>query len=129
MKSSEQLPVLLVDDDEPTRKLLQALMIRFGFPSESATNGREAIDRLKQRKYGAIVLDLMMPEVSGLEVISYLESSEDQTPVIVCTAAGPAATAGFNPAVVKAVVRKPFDVEQFIAVVRQLLTRSPEHLR
>lgn len=124
MTSPEPLPVLLVDDDEPTRKLLQALMMRFGFTSEVATNGREAIDCLEHRKYGAIVLDLMMPEVGGREVISYLEAAGDDTPVVICTAAGPAATTGFNPSVVKAVVRKPFEIEQFITIVKHLVNRS-----
>jgi DNA-binding response OmpR family regulator len=124
MRPHEQLPVLLVDDDEPTRHLLRALMVRFGFVSEVAKNGREAIDCLRQRKYSAIVLDLMMPEVGGKSVIAYLESSGSATPVIVCTAAGPSATGDFNPDIVKAVVRKPFDIEQFIALLTTLVNRS-----
>jgi CheY-like chemotaxis protein len=113
-------PILVVDDDEPTQKLMQALMRRFGYSTHTASNGGEAIERLKVNDYSLVVLDLMMPGVSGHDVIEYLSSKSSTTPVIVCTAAGPARTARFDSPLVKAVVRKPFDIDEFSALVGSL---------
>lgn len=80
-------PILVVDDDEPTQKLMQALMRRFGYSTHTASNGSEAIERLKTNEYALIVLDLMMPLVSGSDVLDFLATSTSKVPVIVCTAA------------------------------------------
>lgn len=109
--------ILVVDDDEPTQKLLQALLRRCGFSTDIAADGRDAIEMLRERHYAAVVLDVMMPTVGGHAVVDFLAGQERLVPVIICSAAGPAMLTGFSPKVVKAVVRKPFDVEQFATVV------------
>jgi DNA-binding response OmpR family regulator len=118
-----QQPILIVDDDEPTQRLLQAVMHRSGFRSEVAANGREAIALLQTRSYGAVVLDMMMPAVGGRDVIEYMLGHAIDVPVIVCSAAGPAALTGFPP-LVKAVLRKPFDVDQLVTAVREASGRA-----
>lgn len=50
-------------------------------------------------------------------VIAFLVTSEDSVPVIICSAAGLTALAGYDPTVVKAIVRKPFDIDQLVAAV------------
>lgn len=110
-------PILIVDDDEPTRKLLRAVLQRCGYPSVIASNGREAIGLLREQRFAAVVLDMMMPEVGGHEVIAFLGTTADSIPVIVCSAAGPRALAGFDPNMVKAIIRKPFDIDQLVAAV------------
>ncbi len=115
--SRTELPVLIVDDDEPTQNLLRAVLRRSGYATDVAANGRQAIERLQTTAYAAVVLDLMMPEVAGAAVVEFLGRTQRPVPVIVCSAAGPAALSGFDPAVVKAIVRKPFDVDQFVATV------------
>jgi len=115
-------PILIVDDDEPTRGLLMAVLRRSGYESELASDGAEAITLLREREYRAVILDLMMPAVSGHDVIEFLSSESRHVPVVVCTAAGGANTAGFDTSVVKAVVRKPFDIEQLVMTVRALVS-------
>lgn len=115
--SSERPAILVVDDDEPTQKLLQALLRRCGFTTDVAADGRQAIELLRSRQYAAVVLDIMMPSVGGGAVVDFLSAAESSTPVIICSAAGPAMLAAFSSHVVKAVVRKPFDVEQFATVI------------
>lgn len=109
--------ILIVDDDEPTQNLLRAVLRRCGYASEVASNGRQAIGLLREKRYAAVVLDMMMPEVGGHEVITFLGTTADAVPVIICSAAGPNALTGFDPAVVKAIVRKPFDIDQLVAAV------------
>jgi two-component system chemotaxis response regulator CheY len=112
------IPILIVEDDEPTQKLLQAVLRRYGYASEVASNGREGIERLTTGQYSMVVLDLMMPTVGGREVVDFLSAQDRKVPVIICSAAGPAALGGFDPEIVKAVIRKPFDVDQFLEAVR-----------
>jgi CheY-like chemotaxis protein len=111
-------PILVVDDDDPTQKLVQALLHRHGYTTVLASNGREAIDLLRIRKFAGIILDLMMPSVGGIDVIEFLAAEAMPTPVIVCTAAPPRRTADLDPVHVKAVIRKPFDIDDFIATVK-----------
>jgi DNA-binding response OmpR family regulator len=117
------LPVLVVEDDEPTRRLLQAVLTRAGFSCAFATNGREAIEVLRTTDYAAIVLDIMMPDVSGQEVIEFLTAESIPVPVVICSAAGPRVLSGFDINVVKAIIRKPFDIEQFVATITSVARR------
>lgn len=111
------LPILIVEDDAPTQLLLRTVLRRCGYESEVAVNGREAITLLQNRTYAAVVLDMMMPDVGGDDVIAYIGATQNPAGVIVCSAAGPSVLSGFDPRVVKAVIRKPFDIEQLIAAV------------
>lgn len=110
-------PILVVEDDAPTQNLLRAVLRRAGYACEVASNGREAIAFLQSTRYAAVILDMMMPEIGGWEVIEFLGAAPVPVPVIICSAAGPAALTGFDPAVVKAIVRKPFDLGQLLAAV------------
>jgi CheY-like chemotaxis protein len=117
---TDDLPILIVDDDEPTRKLLQALLVRYGFQTEIASNGREAIELIQSREYAVVILDLMMPTASGQDVVDFLSGYPRRVPVVVCTAAGVARSMVFDTNVVKAIIRKPFDIDQFIEIVKGL---------
>jgi len=118
MTSEAQPPtVLVVEDDEPTQKLLRAILRRSGFAAEIAGDGGQAISALRERDYAAVVLDIMMPVISGHDVVEFLSRSGKAVPVVVCSAAGPKELADFDPGVVKAVVHKPFGVDQFVAAV------------
>jgi CheY-like chemotaxis protein len=111
--------VLIIDDDAPTRGLLTAVMVRAGLAAVVAANGGAAIDIINTRDdLCCIVLDLMMPVVDGTAVLSHLSSINSSVPVIVCTAVGPRQTPDFDPTVVRAVIQKPFDVEQLAAMVK-----------
>jgi CheY-like chemotaxis protein len=115
--------ILVVEDDEPTQKLLQAVLRRCGYSSVVAGNGAEAIELLRINDYAAVVLDIMMPAVGGKDVLDFLAAAGKVVPVIVCSAAGPAALRDFDPRIVRAVVRKPFDVDQFVETVMRVAGR------
>jgi two-component system, OmpR family, response regulator ResD len=115
--TQSSLPILIVDDDGPTQNLLRAVLRRCGYTSEVASNGREAIVLLQANAYAAVILDMMMPEVGGRDVVAFLAEGATAVPVIICSAAGPKALTGFDPAVVKAVIRKPFDIDELTTAV------------
>ncbi len=81
--------ILVVDDDPTQRRLIQAVLERDGYAVVHAAGGGEAIDRMTQGG-GAdlILLDMVMPEMSGLECLAELRSAGVAEPVIVLTANG-----------------------------------------
>ena len=113
---TDGVAILVVDDDLPTQHLLRAVLRRRGYLVEVAADGREAIAMIEAGTYAAVVLDVMMPTLSGYEVVAFLAHAAKNIPVVICSAAGPKALADF-PHVVKAVVRKPFDIDQLLQAV------------
>jgi CheY-like chemotaxis protein len=113
--------VLIIDDDAPTRGLLKAVVLRTGLSAVVASNGGEAIDLISTRDdLSCIILDLMMPVIDGAAVITHLASIKSSVPVIVCTAVGALQAPEFDRSIVRAVIQKPFDVEQLAAMVTTL---------
>ena len=87
-KSPEQKCVLVVDDDPDALDLAVAMIEGGGYEIETATNGREALDAIMRRRPDAIVLDLMLPEMDGFEVVHRISLNPDWRgiPVILLTA-------------------------------------------
>jgi CheY-like chemotaxis protein len=83
-----ELPVLIVDDDPDLRVLLRRMLEREGYVVAEADNGRSALEQVRERIPGAILLDLMMPEMDGFEFLEELRHDEAgrEIPVIVVTA-------------------------------------------
>ena len=114
--------VLIVEDDEPTQLLLVAVMRRLGLATAVASNGKAAMDLIERRDdIACIILDLMMPEVDGQAVIAYMTERKDRIPVVVCTAALPRRMPQFDGEIIRAVVRKPFDIDQLMTTVIELV--------
>ncbi len=83
------MKVLLVEDIEILANLF-AEMIRFHDPStkvDIALTGKEALEKLKKEKYDVVFLDLILPDISGLEILEYLNHNHPDTKVIIITAA------------------------------------------
>lgn len=74
MSSPKRPTVLIVDDDLKIRTMLVEVLSLEGFPTETAANGREALDLLPQLGPRVILLDLLMPEVDGRGVVQQLEA-------------------------------------------------------
>src|SRR5689334_17527164 len=83
--------ILIVDDDPVQRRLLESAITRMGLTTVTAPGGGPAIDLLfspKGEQISLMVLDLMMPDIDGLEVLSKLRAANRELPVIVLTAKG-----------------------------------------
>jgi DNA-binding NarL/FixJ family response regulator len=86
----EMLRVVLVDDEEPVRAILG---ITLGMSRDfrvvgEATNGREAITLVDEQHPDAVVLDLLMPEMSGMDTIPELKRRSPETKIVVFSALG-----------------------------------------
>ncbi|HYO76558.1 MAG TPA: response regulator [Thermoanaerobaculia bacterium] len=112
--------VLVADDDQSIRKLVCTLLQREGLAVDAAADGQEAIERLQQRTYAVILLDLMMPRVDGFGVIDYLRNNPPaQKPVIlVVSAYADQKFKRVDPNLVAGVLRKPFEVADLGGLVR-----------
>jgi two-component system response regulator ResD len=106
--------VLVVDDDDAIRALLFTVLRRRGFTVDTARNGEEAMQRCARCIYAVLLLDLMMPKMSGYEVLEALEHESVETrPLVVVLTAGNEPR-NLNPEIVAGTVRKPFDIEMLI---------------
>jgi CheY-like chemotaxis protein len=104
--------VLIADDDPGIRALLTAVCKRVGFNCAGACDGQDALEKLKSDTFDVLMLDLMMPRVTGHEVIEALESMTQKPAVIVLTAQGAKQVEGVeNNKVVHALVHKPFELD------------------
>jgi len=110
--------ILIVDDDDAIRTMVERVLRRAHFQVESARDGYEAIQKLAKDDYGTVLLDLMMPRVDGHGVLRFIEQEHLAPKVIVMTAdlAGAARTSGSPP--VSRVLSKPFDIRQLVSEVR-----------
>jgi CheY-like chemotaxis protein len=77
--------VLVVDDDEATRELVQRHLRRAGYSTVEARDGEEALLRARVISPGLVILDLLMPGVDGFEVLRTMRSEGMRTPVVVLT--------------------------------------------
>ncbi len=78
--------VLVVDDEEIMRDVLSALLTSEAYTVDLAENGAQALEMIRDKDYGAMLLDLMMPEVDGIQVLEALRKIEDSPIPIVLTA-------------------------------------------
>ncbi|MGA8809883.1 MAG: response regulator [Thermoanaerobaculia bacterium] len=121
MSRVEKPYVLIADDNEATCTLLTALLHR-DFNVESALDGQETIERLRLRRYAALILDLRMPQADGFTVLDFMKEHQPAMlpHVLVVTAAVSAVelqrAASYG---LCGVVTKPFEVESLLATVKK----------
>jgi len=109
--------VLVVDDDKDVRDILFAVLQSRGIQTDSATNGREALELIGQHPYVVVVLDLMMPEIDGFGVLETLQAAGTMPVVLVVTAADQGLTDKLDPSLIHGVIRKPCDPQEIADVV------------
>jgi len=78
--------ILIVDDEETQRMLYEAEITDMGYDVVLARDGVEAVDKVRQQKPDAVVLDLMMPNMHGLDALRKILSLNPNIPVIIHTA-------------------------------------------
>ncbi len=81
--------ILVVDDEVDTVTLIELTLKQLGYTVEPATSGEDALKKVESNHFDVVLLDIMMPEVSGFEVLSKLRaSSKPVPPVVILTARG-----------------------------------------
>jgi PAS domain S-box-containing protein len=119
------LRVLVVEDEPMVRMGVVAQLSSQGHFVDSATNGREALDKFMSGRFDLIVTDRAMPEMGGDELAASIERLAPDTPVIMLTGFGDLMEArGEQPAGVDAVIGKPVTLDALADAIRQVSTRG-----
>ncbi|MGA0935333.1 MAG: nitrogen regulation protein NR(I) [Pseudohongiellaceae bacterium] len=120
--------IWIVDDDRSIRWVLEKSLDKAGFDSESFDSGDTLLDRLKSEQPDAIISDIRMPGIDGLEMLQEVQDAYPQIPVIIMTAHSDLSSA------VKSYKRgafeylpKPFDVNDAVAVTERAVKHASEN--
>ncbi|HVY45316.1 MAG TPA: response regulator [Minicystis sp.] len=111
--------ILVVDDDGDLRSSISTVLAEAGYAIDEAPNGADALTRVAAAAPDLILLDLMMPEGSGWEVLERLRRDASRVPVIVISA-----YASSLPTGARALLRKPIHRDDLLASVREHITSS-----
>src|SRR5215813_11123007 len=116
--------ILVIDDEVDIREGLELLLTTEGYLAETAQNGTEGLQRLSTNSYDLVLLDLMMPDISGMEVLENVRQRDQETPIFMITAYGSVEAA------VEALKKgandyfsKPWDNEKLIIEIDRMIAR------
>lgn len=123
MAEPRKTSLLVVDDEKPIRRLLQRIAERAGFEVATASDGVEALEMFAVRSYDIAIVDLMMPRLSGYELVQKISALEPRPIVIVATALTNGDVASLEDSLVRRVIRKPFDIN---AVAQALIDTAKQ---
>ena len=112
--------ILLVEDKESMAQMIMTAVRSEGYEVVWASNGKEGMTKLKERRFDLVVSDLKLPFYSGLEILSKVKETQPMVPVILMTAFGSIETA------VKAVkegafdfITKPFEPDHLLLLIKK----------
>lgn len=92
--ASEARRVLVIDDEAVLRSLFRDMLSACGYEADVAEDGAAGLARFRERRYEAVITDLLMPGMNGLEVAAALRTIDPGVRVILLTGSAPALTAG-----------------------------------
>jgi len=114
--------LLVVDDEEPQRVMLKAILARVGFEVETVADGKQALERLERESFDLLLTDQRMPRMDGLQLLEGARRLAPDLPVVLMTAHGTVSTA------VEAMKRgaadyltKPFERDELLLVIEKAL--------
>ena len=118
-------PILIVDDEKNIRLTLSQALETLGAEIDTASNGEEALAKLKEKEFGLILLDIRMPGMDGMEVLRRVREIRPDIRIIMITAYGTIESA------VEAIklgavdfLQKPFDPEEIRELVSRVMDRD-----
>jgi len=113
--------ILLVDDEPDTLELMEELFIGKGYIADTATNGIEAIEKVKQNEPDIILSDIRMPQMDGMQLLQVLNKDYPNIPIIMATAHGTIETAVQAMKMgAKDYILKPLRLDEILAKVERI---------
>lgn len=119
------MQLLVVEDDRPLRRFLAKAFREEGYAVDEAESGDQALERALTREYDCVILDLMLPERDGFDVIEEMRQRANHTPVLMLTARDelPSRIRGLECGA-DDYLTKPFDLAELLARVHALIRRA-----
>lgn len=120
-----QKKILIVDDDDEIRELLEFDVAQSGYFVDTAKDGLEGLNKALNNSYDIILLDVMMPKMNGFDVCKNIRNAKINIPILLLTAKGTIEdkTEGFDCGADDYLV-KPFDIQEVLLRIRVLLRRN-----
>ncbi len=116
-------PVLIVDDDPDTRETLSDLLVSEGYDVQSVALGADALEQVRHNRFGAVLLDIQLPDLNGLSVLKVLTELDPHLPIIVLT--GHASAENTIGSLIRgafAYLTKPYNSQEVKAVLRRAVS-------
>lgn len=121
--------ILLVEDDPLIYRMYQKLFTLEGYETETANNGQEGLDKLKDFKPDIIMLDIMMPTMDGVTMLNHLKENPEtaEIPVVILTNVADQRIANqtFEKGASLSIVKSETEPEQVIAWIKSVLSKKP----
>lgn len=106
--------ILIIDDDKDICEYMELLLTQSGYDVVTETSPSDGLDQLRENEFHVVVLDIMMPELNGMEVLEEIRSFDSDIAIIIFTGFPSVDTAvtsmKYN---VSDYIKKPFDVDEF----------------
>ncbi len=120
-----KMRILLAEDEKDLNRIITRKLTSDGYSVDSCFNGKEAIDYLQAAEYDAVILDIMMPQIDGFGVLSYLRNNGKSVPVLFLTAKDSVAdrVKGLDSGADDYLV-KPFSFEELAARLRAMTRKN-----
>jgi DNA-binding response OmpR family regulator len=125
-ESKKKTPLLIVDDDKAVRRLLARVAERAGFEVDTAKDGFQALEMLQHKQYEIAIVDLMMPRLSGYELVQKISTLDPRPVVIVATALMNGDVASLDDSMVRRVIKKPFDINAVANALVEIAREAAE---
>lgn len=116
--------ILIIEDEEKIARFVELELSHEGYETDKATNGREGLEKIESGGYDLVILDIMLPELNGIEVLRRARRTTD-VPVILLTARDSVTdkVSGLDLGA-NDYITKPFAIEELLARIRAILRSS-----
>lgn len=122
--------ILIIDDDQAIQNVFTQFLESMGYQTKSALNGKEGLSQMLEETPDLIITDIMMPEMDGLELLTYIREHKLDLPVIAISGGMQTASMNFLPLARKfgacQVFEKPVSLVQLRKAVQEMLNNTPE---
>ena len=118
------MKILLIEDDVKLLENIKKGLKQYGFRVDTAKDGEEGLYFAQNNKYDVIVVDWMLPKISGIDLIKQIRKEGNNTPILILTAKGDIEDKVEGLQVADDYLTKPFDFEELVARLKALFRRS-----
>jgi two-component system response regulator HydG len=123
---SDELTILVVDDNEDLLETFAMILKRRGFFVETAENGLSAVDKFKKHSFDVALMDIVMPEMNGVEAFRKIKEMHPETSIILMTAYSDEALMQLaRDEGARHIVHKPIKIEQLIELITAVASDQP----